>query len=96
MSMCTDPEFQEHWYGKERTTDSIFTGCIYRELAAARPPVFSDRHMRLLIQDVDSSQMIKLSRQIPFSFHRQGMPHFFPSIHKYSQGGNGVSTALLS
>lgn len=65
--MCTDPEFQEHWYGKERNTDSIFTGCIYRELAAARPPVFSDRHMRLLIQDVDSSQMIKLSRQIPFS-----------------------------
>ena len=65
--MCTDPAFQEHWYGEERTTDSIFTGCIYRELPGARPPVFSEYHMRLLIQDVESRQMIKLSRQIPFS-----------------------------
>jgi len=57
----------EHRYGEERITDSLFTGCIYRELPGARPPVFSEYHMRLLIQDVESRQMIKLSRQIPFS-----------------------------
>lgn len=63
----------------------------------ARPSVFSERHMRwLLIHGVESSQRIMLSRQTPSSFHRQGMPHFFPSTHKYSQDGNGVSTALLS
>lgn len=63
----------------------------------ARPSVFSECHMRrLLIHGVDSSQRIMLSRQTPSSFRRQGMPHFFPSTHKYSQGGNGVSTALLS
>jgi len=66
MFMCTDPAFQT-LYGEERITDSLFTGCIYRELPGARPPVFSEYHMRLLIQDVESRQMIKLSRQIPFS-----------------------------
>jgi len=32
--MCTVPAFGEHSYGQEEpTTNSVFTGCIYRELA---------------------------------------------------------------
>ena len=65
--LCAMIQHFEHRYGEERITDSLFTGCIYRELPGARPPVFSEYHMRLLIQDVESRQMIKLSRQIPFS-----------------------------
>jgi hypothetical protein len=63
MYMCTDPEF--HGMAKSAYRFNIYKR-IYRELAVAKPPVCSDCH-RLLIQDVYSSQMIKLSRQIPFS-----------------------------